>query len=382
MNPESKKESDSKKSILALSLPSPLKGHTSKFALAIAGILSALGANNCGAEFTAADPDPGTVDGGTPDGEVNDGGPDSTPDASDCDFIRVSDSPLSPGNQTIPKGASNVTWTCWTFENGCKNNEIEKVTLTKSGSGQNEDLEELFLTDVNGTVLSGPVSLNETAKIELTDNWLLPADTATNICARVNVSPDASSSGTHIISINLPADIETDIPAEGDFPLTGNALTISNATVGTATIQKNGVLAPGPADSEQFIIGQFSILVDSIEDGQLEQIRVRLPANCGTEDMQNFNIIDQNSPLPIATEPAATASGYATFNLATPLTLNSGSQLDFWATADLNCQPGDTIKSCIADESDVVITGNTYGYNLRIINNHDCQTNAQEVVLQ
>ncbi len=378
MNPEIKKESPSTLT-LSPTLLSSLRKHIGAVSLAVAGTLTAIGANGCGPEFRASET---TVE--TPDGGIGDSGNEdaNTEDASNCDFIKVSVSPTTPNNQTVPKGAANIPWTCWQFENGCKINDISKTTLTTSGNGQNTDLEEMVLTDTDGNILAGPVSLNETAKIEFPENWSLEANTLTDICARVNISPDADANSTHFLSINLPSDIQADIPAEGAFPLKGNELEIANATIGTATVEKNGILTPGPAVGEQFIIGQFSILVDSIEDGQLEQIRVRLPANCGTEDMQNFNLIDQNSPLPIATEPTATASGYATFNLASPLTLNSGGQLDFWATADINCQPGNTIKSCIANDSDIVITGTTYGFQMQVINNHDCQNNAHEVVLQ
>ncbi len=166
------------------------------------------------------------IDGENSDAGVKDAGADV--DAGDCDSLKMKVVKEVNPVPVYPIGSNDVVWTCWIFNNGCKSRTVELITLHRSGAGVSSDFENVTLWHDN--IIAGPSVFDNNNELMFEDSWSLPADSSYLVCLTLDIAENADAWNQHYVSIDAPGDVKFDSPVqvEGDFPLKGFPLTISD----------------------------------------------------------------------------------------------------------------------------------------------------------
>jgi len=363
--------------------------------IGVAGAITAATSVGCGGNVivegnsvamdAGSDSDSEPLDSALPDAELPDSdSPDTVVhDAPNCDFFRISESEYSSSALLVPRGASNVFWTCWKFENGCKERAVERVTLDKLGTGPSVDLNGFILADHVGNFIAGPTDFGDSNEIELSDYFTIEPNSTTHVCSHVSIDDNAQVGGTHILSLESADSIQVDpkVEIKGKFPLSGNWIEVANVNVGHSRVEKAGQLLPISFGQKQALVAQLRMYTYG-EDGELSDFTLSYPGTCKVADMSNFELFVDTQPASIDFSYVINSPDNITISLGEPMLIEKGDPRTFRINADLECLPDTVLVSCIPDEQSVSMLGMTLGYKMSLINDHDCQDNYHQAKVQ
>ncbi len=128
-----------------------------------------------------------------------------------------------------PKGATNITFSCWNFSVGSTTHRIEALTVHRTGTGPDRDLSDLYLYEGYDRLTPGRSVNSETQTVEFKNmNISIEPGTIRRICLVGGFSPTAGVADQQAFGLFSSADITTDAPiVHGDFPQTGTLITIA-----------------------------------------------------------------------------------------------------------------------------------------------------------
>ncbi|MGL5830732.1 MAG: S-layer homology domain-containing protein [Candidatus Altimarinota bacterium] len=282
--------------------------------------------------------------------------------------LEVALSTLTPTSGSVPQGATGVVFTCWDFMAGSDDVIVKSVHAKRVGPGSQTAFSDVYLYQGDSRLTTGRSVNSETQMVEFNNiNVSVAAGENETLCLVADLTT-AASGGVHAFELTSEASVmsnSSDMTAS--FPMRGAEQLITSATVGTTTIEKNGSLDELTISQADGRIAQFEIEADGSEDQKLERIALYVRGSVTVNDIVNLKLFVEGQSAPLATVSEVGAKDLATFKLATPYQIGRGQRKIFYVTADLAPgRDGDTIKTYLDESTDLLVTGNTFGYGTRV----------------
>jgi hypothetical protein len=282
--------------------------------------------------------------------------------------LEVALSTLTPTSGSVPQGATGVVFTCWDFMAGSDDVVVKSVHAKRVGPGSQTAFSDVYLYQGDARLTTGRSVNSETQMVEFNNiNVEVAAGENETLCLVADLTTSASG-GVHAFELTSEASVmsnSSDMTAS--FPMRGAEQLITSATVGETTIEKNGSLDELTISQADGRIAQFEIEADGSEDQKLERIALYVRGSVTVNDIVNLKLYVEGQSNPLASVSEVGAKDLATFKLATPYQIGRGQRKIFYVTADLSPgRDGDTIKAYLDESTDLLVTGNTFGYGTRV----------------
>ncbi|MHA1220190.1 MAG: hypothetical protein ACTSQB_00485 [Candidatus Heimdallarchaeota archaeon] len=273
----------------------------------------------------------------------------------DITLSLASDNPVA---STIPQSAEGVTFLSVKVTGS---GTINQLTFKRLGAGDVDDFGDIYVYE-NGVRLTSGRSLSSSTSEVSFINLGLQAPTTFQLLAGLTGSPDAGN--VNYFAIESASDVTSGAAVGGTFPLEGNPMGTSGASVGTATVTRAGAASRNVTIGEQEVeISQFKISV-ATEGGNVH--RVQLFNNGTAENTKITNLkLKDNTGVTVATATEVGDDGYVALVFDESYYIKKGDSEIFRLYADIGAvKPDRTILLYIELQTDVLVEGNIYGYSM------------------
>lgn len=278
--------------------------------------------------------------------------------------LTVALSASTPASQDVPR---SVATTIMKFNVTASNDgdvNINGVKLTAIGLGNANDIDGISIFNKNVRLNSSArdIDSNKEAQINFSQPFVVKKGTTETFEVRAKIGGTAK----YGLSINKTADIATTATVSGTFPVNGNIMSGVDVTVGTLTIAKDGTsLSDVKLGDKQGIFAKFKLSNSGdTEDITLNAVSFKKDTNstASDDDVENLSLYLDGTL--VATTPSIT-NRFVTFTLTSPMTINKNTEnRRLVIKADAVDGAAKTLGFKIDSESDVVATGNHYGYQV------------------
>ncbi len=289
--------------------------------------------------------------------------------------LTVALSSNTPASQDVPQ---NVATTIMKFNITASSDgdvNVTGVKLTAIGLGNAGDIDGISIFNKNVRLNSSArdIDSNKEAQINFSQVYTVKKGTTETFEVRAKIVGTAK----YGLSINKASDINTTATVSGSFPVNGNVMSGVNVAVGTLTIAKDGTsLSDVKLGDKQGIFAKFKLSNSGdTEDITLNAISFKKDTNstASDDDVENLSLYLDGTL--VATTPSIT-NRFVTFTLTNPMTINKNTEnRRLVIKADAIDGAAKTLGFKIDAESDVVATGNHYGYQV-VVNGDSITANA------
>ena len=310
-------------------------------------------------------------------GVVADEGEDVADVASDASFSvgLASDTPMTA---TIPQNGYNVPYTYLTFTAGPEEGvNVTTLIITRSGLGSTANFSRVKLYE-GLTQLSSEKTLSSQYNSANFDLNSSPIVVSAGSSKTVRILGDMTGTTTGVsnqLGIASGNDV-TAVGAEtggavtvgGSFPVYGNLMTTSGATVGTVDIS---LADPQGATAGEFYIGDQDgiftriTLSASTEDADLTSIAFRNNGSAGDDEIANVSLYYRGE---LVAGPVQMVNRYVTLEFAEPLYLEKGSSVTMELRGDIVGGYNKTVGFDIYKLWHINAVGRVYGFPVQITN--------------
>jgi hypothetical protein len=259
--------------------------------------------------------------GGTPSSN-NGGGTVVVPTGSE---VMVSLSSDTPANVALVSGQAIGDLAHFTLKNNSSvEARITSLVLNRIGVSNDSTINNVYvydggrrLTD-SAVVSSGKITFNEPAGM-----LVIPAGFSKTISIRADI---AGSTAGQILGVQLVS-VGANVPVLGSFPISGNPLSIASATM--ATVDFNSSTLPASAvtiePQDGYTVWQNTVSI-STRAVDLKSISFRQTGSIQTSDVRNFKLFVDGVQVG-STVAAIDSNNYVTFDLASPIRLQTGGRV-------------------------------------------------------
>ncbi|MFZ4631755.1 MAG: beta strand repeat-containing protein [Patescibacteria group bacterium] len=276
--------------------------------------------------------------------------------------VMVSLSSMTPVANDVPMSTSN---TLLKFNITAANDGaavISGVKLTAIGLGDPSKITgiSIYKDNVKLNNTARAIDSNKEAQINFTSAVTINAGTTATFEVRATIG----DTNKHGLSIAKAADVMAGNTVSGSFPVAGNIFSGANVTVGTLALNNDGSgLSNVKLGDKAATIAKFKLdNSGSIENIVVKAITLKKVSSSTASDSAVENLKLNFDGVTVATA-ASISSRYVTFNLATPITINKNTtNKRMTVTADVVDGAGKNIGLTLESSSDVVATGDYYGY--------------------
>jgi hypothetical protein len=282
--------------------------------------------------------------------------------------LEVALSTLTPTSGSVPSGATGVVFTCWDFMAGDEAAIVKSLHAKRVGPGSQTAFEDVYLYHDGMRLTTGRSVNSETQLVEFNNiNLSVGANQNETVCLVGDLTV-GSAGGVHAFELTSEASVMSNSEdLTGSFPMRGAEQLITSAVVGVTTIEKNGSLDELTISEEGGRIAQFEIEADGSENQNLERIALYVRGSINVSEVNNLELFVEGEDSALASVDEVGLNDLATFILDTPYEIGRGQRKTFYVTADLNTgRNGDDIKVYLDEATDLLVTGETYGYGTRV----------------
>ena len=202
--------------------------------------------------------------------------------------------------------------------------------------------------------------------ITFTNKLVIPAGETKEFYIRAGIVDGTTAGKTVALGIASADDIVCDASeVTGDFPITGNAMSVVNLTIGTAEVNEDGTTTDSQPDvgDTDVVINKFKVTAGSTEAITIEQITVMKAGTADASDTGNIELYDVTNGVSLGTVDSWDAEGKASWSNLN-IVVDKGKTQRFKVMVDILDGSGLTVNADLTDGSDVLMTvkGNTYGF--------------------
>ncbi len=281
----------------------------------------------------------------------------------------------NPGAATLTKNATGFTLMKIALSG---NGTIQTLRVVRGGAGLTADFSNVYLYNgaqrlTSGRTLSSADGSTTFSNLNFTVNG----------SAVLSVVADMAGTAGDVDNLSIGSSDITLVgggTAGGSFPLQSSNFTISGSSGGGITVDSSGSLANPNAGQTNVEVAEFKLTANT--EGayvkRLQFIQGGTIANSGLTNLK-LNVSGQT----IGTG-SMTSNGYAVFDLSSnPYFIAKGDVRIFQVYADVTGKKADTITLYFETSSDVLATGNQYGFGMApTFNNMSSAATAQALTLQ
>lgn len=276
-----------------------------------------------------------------------------------------------PAPQLAPPLASRVPFTRFTLTAGSAAVTIDSVTVTRVGPASDVVFSGVVLLDENGVQIGTAKTLNSNHQANLGEPFTIPAGTTRTLTVAGNMKTNTGSIMTshagEVPAFTVDA-INTATPVVGSLPIAGTGQTI-NATLSLGTVSLYvSSFDPNVASSQNigttgFRFAGIRVLAGSNEDIRIRSVRWNQSGSASASDLANIMTVVDGVKYPTT----LSADGkYYTTNFGSGIVIAKGFSKDIYVEGDLigSGSSNRTVQFDIYKDTDVYVSGETYGYGL------------------
>lgn len=277
-----------------------------------------------------------------------------------------------PANAIAPEGASRVPFTTFTIANNTGAVvTVTGVTVLRTGLGSDSTLAGVALVDASSnTQLGTAKTLNSNHQVTVGDSFTLNPGQSKMITVVGNMASNLDSYSGQIVSLQVVA-INTTSPVSGSLPINGASHTInSNLSIGTANSYVSSYdpnttsLTKSIGDTAVKFAG-VRVTAGTAEAVRLWSVRWNQSGSASASDLSNVMVYVDGTSYPIT---VSSDGKYYTASFSGGIMIDKGLSKDIYVQGDVvgSSVSGRTIEFDIYKNTDIYLTGETYGYGVTV----------------
>jgi len=273
--------------------------------------------------------------------------------------LTVALSSTTPASATVPSNATGVVFTKFDVSASSEGDVvINGLTVKRTGVGAYSDLSKVYIYEGNTRLTSGRTINSSTNEAIFTNmNYTVPAGTTKTLSIVADIGNNKS--GIHALGIASADAISTTATVSGTFPVAGNSMSLSSTTAGKVDVESTGSAYSRKVGETGVEVANFTVYVDNTEDAHFSGITLY---NSARDILDNLKLYRGSDLVAEATK----SGDYFVFSLDTPYAIAKGDSVSFIVKGDVSGRADDTATLYVRYNTDVKVTGDSYGFNLGI----------------
>lgn len=272
----------------------------------------------------------------------------------------------NPAGTTVPRGASAVPMLAFELSASGGGATVSTIVAKRFGPGAPGDIANVYLYKGMTRLTDGRAVNATTNEVTFSGLNLAIADGGREklwIKADILVTAGAATHGFQIVAAtNVSAGTAT---VSGSFPVSGNQLTVAQATVGTITMDASGTISNPTLGQKDVEIARFT-LNTADEVAAISSLTFTLEGSIRGADVTNFKLYQSGTKL--AETASVSGRDLVVFSLSPVYSLAEGATRVFSVRADVGGDATRTIGIRLAEPGDLVAVGGDFGFGMRVTN--------------
>lgn len=256
---------------------------------------------------------------------------------------------------SVPKGAQRVPFLELTFAAPCGSDAtVRQVTLVHDGLGESSDINRVYATD-------GRKRLSRSRTIQDSDHTVVirfaplltvKACSSRTVTIVADISADASPSGEHRLSVELPSDIVADgFEVKLSAAPTKPTAVVRPKAIGTVSVTIEGANTPLRYGADR-TLARIRLEADGEADQEISSILLTNAGKATDGDLKNLRI--QSRRGEVLTNVAATMDGDAVrLTFDPPFSLDRNDEVLLELKGDIRASNRRTIRFVLEEPSDL-----------------------------
>ena len=217
----------------------------------------------------------------------------------------------TPASNSIPKDAQSVEFLKLDLTAESEDVTVDSITFTRTGTGSRNDFDNVWL-EKDGMIIADARSINSSNLITLYPHYTIDAGETVTF----SLMADLSGTAAHIDAFQIADEDDIDASVDaitGDFPLSGNAMSLTSYVMGTVTFASAGASSTVDIGDEQKTVGEFTIKPASSNNNDFvfRSIRLKETGTAGLADLDNIALYDNDGE--VITDEYDVDGNYLTF---------------------------------------------------------------------
>lgn len=275
-------------------------------------------------------------------------------------------SAIQPSATLAPNSSARVPFTKVTLSAGNDGDvTVNSLTVERTGLGSDAAFSGIVILDEDGTQLGIAKTLNSNHQAVVGEAFTVKSGTSRTITVAGNMASSLTSYAGQVVSLSVVA-VNTSATVTGALPITGAGHTINaSLTIGTASPSR-GSLDPNGAMTKEigttgYTFSAVKVTAGSAEKVRLHSIRWNQSGSASKEDLANVKTYVDG----VAYATTVSADGkYYTANFGSGIVIDKGLSKEISVKGDILSGSARTVDFDLYKDTDVYLTGETYGYGI------------------
>lgn len=307
-------------------------------------------------------------------GVLASGTPTPTPASGPVSVTLASD---NPGAATITQQATGLVYMKLAFSGS---GTVTSLRVVRHGPGATGDFSNLYLYDGANRLTSGRSPSSYDGSVTFSN--LNVAVSGTKVLSVVaDMASGATAGNVNYISVDKAGDVMLSGGGTGggSYPINGSNMTISGQVGGKITIDNSGSLGNPNVGQTHAEIAEFKLTANT-EGAKVARFQL---LNAGTMKSTDITNLSAEVNGVKVGSGVMTSGGYAVFDMSgSPFVIAKGDNRIFKIYADMAGKKSDTINFYLEVTSDLLATGDQFGFGMGVTNNLSTGSSGQTLTLQ
>lgn len=283
--------------------------------------------------------------------------------------LSVAKASAQPAASLAPAGANRVPFTNITLTAGNDGDvTVTGVVVQRTGLAQDAAFAGVVLVDVaTGAQMDIAKTFNSNHQATIGGTFTIPRGTSKTYQIAGNMATSLSSyvgqiATVDVVNVNTSATLSASFPISGTGQTLNNSLTLGSVTINTSSFDPN-VAGSQPIGTTDYRFTGFRVTAGSAEDLTLHSVRWNQTGSAASSDLANVVTVVSGTSYPTTVD---SSGKYYTTTFASGVVITKGNSIDVYLKGDV---VGSGAASRVAEfdiykNTDLYITGNTYGYGV------------------
>ncbi|MFH0846416.1 MAG: peptidoglycan-binding domain-containing protein [Patescibacteria group bacterium] len=242
---------------------------------------------------------------------------------------------------------------------------VNSILVERTGLAQDAAFAGVILLDDNGNQIGIAKTLNSLHQASVGEAFTIPAGTSKMVTIAGNMAASLTNYTGQVASLSVVG-VNTSATVNGAFPIVGTSHTLNDSlTIGTATADR-GIDDPNTDATKQvgvtgYVFSSAKVTAGSAEKIRIHSIRWNQSGSAAAGDLENVKTYVDGTAY--ATTVSADGKYYTT-SFGSGLVVDKGLSKEISIKGDIASGSGRTIAFDLYKNTDIYLTGETYGYGI------------------
>ncbi len=275
-------------------------------------------------------------------------------------------SPAQPAASLAPQSVARLPFTKVTITAAADGDvTVDSLTVERTGLGADAVFAGVVLLDEDGTQLGIAKTLNSNHQATVGEAFTVKAGTSKTVTVAGNMASSLATYAGQVVSLSVVS-VNTSAAVSGSLPITGANHTV-NATLSTGSVlPARGVEDPNTSATKEIGTTGYTFAAVKLTAGSAEKVRVHSirwnqSGSASMSDLANIEVIFDGTSYPVT----VSADGkYYSANFGSGVVIDKGLSKEIKIKGDIVSGSGRTVVFDLYKNTDVYVTGETYGYGI------------------